>query len=489
MKRAEQTRNMKQAAKRIAKQSNDSGIALLTTLWVIAILSLLITGYLYETHLDWRISRRAIEKTQAEYAAKAGIAQFEAILSEDDDSYDDLQEAWGETLQGQLEDPLGAGRNYSYTLDATDTNAMIDINSADQSMIASLLESAGAPEETRAELAQNIIAARDERPFLTTGDLARAQGMTNEILYGAQQTAAQEEGEEAQPATPLINLIGVYSVDKNTQADGSERTNISSANANTLRQELTDDNGEQLLSQNEANAFVSYRDNNEFESIGNLFDIPAVTQETLNNVRDQLSTDGSDDTVNINSANANALANVNGLDQGTAQAIVRYRESNGNYENVDDIQNAPVFTRDEIRQIADKTAVSDDDMLSGVVNINTASADTLGRLPGMNGQRAQDIVNRRQTQAVETGGGRGGQQGGEETAAASNPFRSVGDLLNIDSIDEETFKSIANLVTYRAQAFQIAATGIDPTGAEAAVVNAVMDRSGDEINLRFWRVE
>lgn len=466
------------------KRPNDAGIALITTLWVIAILSILVSAYLYEAHLDWRISRGAVEKTQAEYAAKAGIAQFQAVLEEDDAAYDDAEEDWGQGVSGQMQDPSGTEKVFSYSVSATDLNSLIDINSADNAVVSSLLESAGVPEESRSTLAQNIVSAREDRPFLTPGDLARVEGMTNAILYGTQAAAA--EGEEAQQTTPLINLISVYSVDKNEQSNGASRTNITSADATTLRDNLTNADGEELLSQNEANALVSYRDDNDLESIGDLFDAPAITQETLDNVRDELSTDGSDDTTNINSASANELANVNGLDQGTANAIVRYRDENGNYNSVDDIQNAPIFTRSEIRQIADKITVTDDETLSGVLNLNTAGADALSLLPNMNSQKAQAIVNQRQAQQASNE--RQGA-GGAQPAASSNPFRSIGDLLNIDSIDEETFQQIANLVTYRTQAFQLSASGMNPAGAEAATVTAIIDRSGEEISVRFWRIE
>lgn len=469
------------------KRPNDAGLALITTLWVIAILSILITAYLYDAHLDWRISRRAVEKTQAEYAAKAGISQFQAVLEDDDESYDDAQEDWGQGLNGEMEDPAGTGKVFSYAVSATDMNALIDINSADETVVSSLLQSAGVPEESRTTLAQNIVSARDQRPFLTPGDLARVEGMTNAILYGGQ--AAPAEGEEAQQTTPLINLISVYSVDKNEQSNGTSRTNIASADANTLRQNLTNADGDELLSQNEADALVSYRDDNELESIGNLFDAPAITQETLDDIRDDLSTNDSDDnedeTTNINTADADQLANVDGLDQGTAEAIVRYREENGNYDSVDDIRNAPIFTRDEIRQIADKATVTDDDTLTGVLNINTAEASALALLPNMDNQKAQAIVNQRQAQ--QTSNER--QGAGAEETASSNPFRSIGDLLNIDSIDAETFKGIANLVTYRTQAFQLTASGTDPAGAQAATVTAIIDRSGEEISVRFWRIK
>ena len=504
------------------RRPRDTGIALITTLWVIAVLSILITAYLYETRLDWRISRGGIEKTQAEYAAKAGIAQFQAVLDDDDDAYDDAEEDWGQGVNGQMEDPAGTGKTFSYTVSAADMNALIDVNSADETILSSLLQSAGVPDETRSSLAQNIVSARDERPFLTPGDLARVEGMTNAILYGAPVPAA--EGEEAEQTTPLINLISVYSVDKNEQSNGNSRTNITSADANTLRQDLTNSSGEEILSQNEASAVVSYRDSNEFESIGDLFDVPAITQETLDNVRDQLTTgnggsgnsgggngngngnggggsgngnggggfsSSGDETTNINTANAETLANVDGLDQGTAEAIVRYRDENGNYSNVDDIQNAPVFTRDEIRQIADKIAITDDQTLRGVLNLNTAGSDALSLLPGMDGGKAQAIVNRRQAQQTQQGqgGNRSNNQGGAEAVASSNPFRSVGDLLNIDNIDEDTFKQIANLVTYRTQAFRLTASGMDSNGKEAATVTAIIDRSGEEISVRYWRVE
>ena len=451
----------------------DSGLALIATLWIIAVLSVLATEYLYMVHLDSRMGRNVVDRTQLEYAAKAGIARFTRVLAEDDTTYDDTEEVWAETIEGEIEDPTLATKTYAYELTATDENALIDVNAADEDLLTNLLALTGAPEQERGTIVQGIV---DARPFRSPGDVARAEGMTSDILYGGQQVEGQVEG--AEQATPLINLITVYSVDKNVQSEGDERVNITDADANALVQGLTGANGEELLSQGEAEAITSQRDQEQYDSLGDLMDIPAVSQSVLDQVREQLATnDDDDERTNVNSASADDLANVDGLDQGVGEDIVRHRDANGDYGSVDDIRNAMLFDRDEVKQVIDKVTVSGEDTVRGLVNVNTASQDILGLLPGMDGDKAQAIIQRRETPP---------EQSSSPDDPQSSPFKTVGELLDVEQMDDDTFKQLVDSVTYRAQVFRVQANGLTREGEPVARITAVLDRSGDRIATRYW---
>ncbi|MBT3267966.1 hypothetical protein HN371_12465 [Candidatus Poribacteria bacterium] len=454
-----------------AHRPGDSGLALIATLWIMAVLSVLATEYLYMVHLDTRMAENVVDRTQLEYAAKAGIAQFTRVLAEDDTTYDDAVEEWAQTIEGELEDPTIATKTYAYELTATDENALVDVNAADESLITGLLGLTAALEDERPTIAQAIVAAR---PFRSPGDVARAEGMTADILYGGEQI------EGAEQATPLINLITVYAVDKNVQTGGEERTNINDADANALVQGLTGQDGAELLSQGEAEAITAQRDEEQFDSLGDLMDVPAISQSVLDSVRDQLSTEDSDDNdderTNVNSASADDLAQVDGLDEGTGEAIVRHRDDNGDYGSVDDIRDAMLLNRDDMKWVVDKATIAGEDTLRGVVNINTASQEILALLPGMDADKAQAIIERRET----------APEGSSQDEPQSSPFKTLGELLDVEQIDDDTFKQLVNTITYRAQAFRVQANGLTPEGEAVARIAAVLDRSGDGIETRYW---
>ncbi|MBM3215378.1 hypothetical protein FJZ36_10740 [Candidatus Poribacteria bacterium] len=456
----------------------DAGLSLVATLWIAAVLAVLATEYIYIVQLERRSSQNLVERTQLEYIARSGIAAFIRNLTEDDTSYDAEDDTWAEQLDGEIEDPMRANDPLAYQVVVTDENTRIDINKADEAMLQRVLALTSADTETQQSLPAAIIEARNEAAFRSVGDLARVEGMTSDILYGSTQLGVNDP--DAQETTPLIDLVTVYSTDKNVSAGGQNRTNITSADANALRQGLRGQNNSELLSQAEADAIVAYRQGSQFQSVANLLDVPAVTQSVLDGARDQLSTQDEENRTNINSADANQLAQVNGFDQGTAEDVVRHRQSNGNYSNVDAIRDARVFTRDELKQAIDSATIVDGQTLTGVVNVNTASQTVLALLPGMDENRAQAIIDRRGTSSDKTTGAT------TSSTQQTQPFTTIGDLLDVPGIDENVFKQIANFVTYRTQVFRLQASGIARDGKALARIMTVLDRSGEQVRVRYW---
>ncbi|MDA1190847.1 MAG: helix-hairpin-helix domain-containing protein [Candidatus Poribacteria bacterium] len=460
---------------------DDKGLSLVATLWIMAVLSILATEYLYTVMLDRKMAENIVSRTQVEFAAKAGIAQFIRTLAADETPQDSTDDEWAQQIENEILDPTVTTKTHPYTVTATDEAAKINANTATQANLQSVLQSAGAGEQAQT-LSQAIVDARGTQPFRTIGDLARVEGMTTNILYGAATTTpTATTGAPTQQSTPLINLLTVYSVDKNERSGGEDRVNITSADANAIRDGLTLDNGSQALSDEEADAFVQYRDNNTLDSIGDLLDV-ALPSQKLDGFRNQLSTDGQNNTVNINTADANALGNVNGIDQGLGESIVRYRNANGNFGSVDNLTNVTLLTRDEIKQVIDKATITDDDTIEGLVNINTASVEVLGFLSNMDPQKAQAIIDARANTAQQQGAAQAGQQ------QQSSGFTNIGALLDIQQIDDDTFQQIAGQITYRAQVFRVEAAGQDQNGQTLTTIIAVLDRSGDEVTTRYWRV-
>lgn len=71
---------------------NGKGSILITTLWIMAILSLLAMGIGFRASLEVRLSKYSMDKLGARYLAKAGIVKAREYLSNDTNAYDTLYE-------------------------------------------------------------------------------------------------------------------------------------------------------------------------------------------------------------------------------------------------------------------------------------------------------------------------------------------------------------------------------------------------------------
>ena len=133
--------------------------------------------------------------------------------------------------------------------------------------------------------------------------------------------------------------------------------------------------------------------------------------------------------------------------------------------------------------IVDGITTTDDEILNGLINVNTAPLEVLQLLPGMDESKAQAIVTRRASEP----------ENNQQTQAQSqdeiegNPFTDIGQLLDVEGIDADTFKQIAGLVTYRSHGFLVEAAGIDARGKTIASCIGVIDRTGQTVTVKYWR--
>ena len=340
-------------------------------------------------------------------------------------------------------------------------------------------------EATEQPIAEAIVQGR---PYRTVRDLARVEGMTQEILYGQQQAdttgtaSTLLDGEDDQQNTlGLINLATVYSIDKNTDANGQQRVNIKSADSQQLTQ-LQGNNNQSIFTQGEAESLTQQQDS--INSIGDLLDVQAVSDQIFDNIRDRISVDSSEDNqdmVNINTADESQLQTLDGVDQGIAQRVIAHRDNQGNFQDVDQLKDVKLVTTDEFKNIVDKITTTDDETISGLININTASQEILQLLSGMDEQKAQAIIDRRETTPENN------QQNQGEGEEEGNPFTNIGQLLDVQGIDVDTFRQISNLVTYRSHGFLIEATGVDSRGKAIATCIGAIDRTGEQIAIKYWK--
>ncbi len=465
--------------------SNERGLSLVATLWILTILSVLATQLLHSIYLERRVQANFADRAKYHFAAKAGFEHTIAILRGDRTPFDSLGEDWASTIEDRIEDGLIEGSLLAYQVDLTDEGSKVNINTAEVDTIRGLLNLMGFEddESPNQSLADAIVASR---PYRTVRDLAKVPGMTTTLLYGRGQPTAgglTSEESETQHLPGLVELTTVYSIDTNTDASGQNRLNIRSAESQQLTQ-LRGNNNQQVFSQGESDSLIQQRDS--IENLGDVLELKAVSEQIFNNIRDRISTAGDEEEgglVNINTADVNQLQTLDGVDEGIANRIIDHRNSQGNFQNVDAIKDVSLITTDEFKAIVDRISTTDDETVDGLINVNTASLEILQLLPGLDETKAQAVITRRESEP----------ENGQQTQALSqdeiegNPFTDIGQLLDVEGIDTATFQQIAGLITYRSHGFLIEATGIDARGRTIAACTGVVDRTGQAVTVKYWR--
>ena len=468
----------------------ECGLSLISTLWLLTVLSVLATHFLYSIRLEQRAQANFADRIKLHYAAKAGFERAIVMLRGDETPYDSLGENWADGLEEQIGDAVASVNALTYRVRITDEGAKININTVDVSMIEGLLTLMGyqQPEITEQPLSQAI---EEGRPYRTVRDLARVPGVTPDLLYGAAGPSATEavgsgiaaEAAGTQQSVPgLVDLVTVYSIDKNTDANGNPRVNINNADGQQLTQ-IRGNNNQLVFSQGEKDALVQQR---EFDSISDLIDATAVTEQVFNNIREQISVESNEeeeDIVNINTADAGRLETLDGIDEGIADRIIDHRNSQGNFQNVDQLKEVKLITEEEFSSIVDQITTKDETVVSGFININTAPQEILQLLPGMDADKAGAIISRRESEPEDSERAETLAEAGTE----GNPFESISQLLEVEGIDMDTFRQIAELVTYRSHGFLIETEGIDNLGKTVASCAGALDRTGEQIVTKYWR--
>ncbi len=491
-----------------------SGLSLISTLWILTILSILAAQLLYSIHIEQRTQRNFLDRSKFHYAARAGFEWTLAVMRGDQTPFDSLGETWAEPIQGQVEDGIQIGNFLNYQVTVVDEASKVNINIADVGLVSNLLAQAGAsPDDALTEdLANKIV---EGRPYRTVRDLARVEGMTPELLYGVQQEMVSVSGQPSavnqQPtATPLglVGLATIYSVDASTDPNGEPLVDINTADAEALTK-VSGQQNQPVFTQAEAESLIQQRD---FDKFSALMDVQAVSDELFNNIRDQLTTEdtnegetgeetnnpegnfvpgqrgtsqGADEggKVNINTADVETLESLEGIDQGIAERIVSHREGQGIFQNIDAIKEVKMLTQQEFIGIVDKITLKDGDTRQGLININTAPPEILALLPGMDPQRAQAIVERREQDASDTSQ----VQNFTEDEIKGNPFTRISQLSQVEEIDFGTFREVVDWVTYRSHGYRIEANGIDLSGKVVSTCIGIIDRTGDQINIQSWQ--
>lgn len=493
---------MKRLPKRTYFNIGSDGLSLVSTLWILTILSVVAMQLLYSFNLENKAQNNFSDRVKYHYAAKAGFELGLAKLRNDETSFDSLGETWAAPIEEAIDDGIQVGGFLTFQATITDESARVNLNTAPVETIRNLLLLSGAQAEVdlTTDLAARIV---EGRPFRTVRDVARIEGMTEQILYGIQVQAEPTSGAEEQaPQTELaqlpqlaqiqpssggfVTLTTVHSIDANTDTNGQARVNINSANAQQITG-IRGNNNQNVFSQREAQAIIQERD---FSGLAALLDVPAVSNQVYNNIRGRITIQqidtgnrgsGNNNQVNINTADEDDLEDLPGIDAGIAERIVAHRESQGDFQSIDAIRDVRVLTMQEFAGIVDRITTQDGQTVEGLVNINTAPIEILQLLPGMDQSKAQAIITRREEESENT------QNNNPEDSVSGNPFSNISQILQLDEIDNQTFRQVVDYVTYRTRGYRIESMGVDATGKTLAKCVGIVIREENQLDVPYWR--
>ena len=265
-------------------------------------------------------------------------------------------------------------------------------------------------------------------PLQTIRELLMVRGITPDLLFGrdshqngmldSDETSANDNITD-QSDLGWAGLLTVDSLGDNVSATGLDRLNVQSADEAALT-------GVKGISPDIAKAIVTYRGQNRLNTLADLLDVVAapnqnqpaetsnpnqpnrpqrrgqtpgppgqapgtsgpkvIDQTLLMDIADDLTTDSNSDLhglVNINTAGLEVLAVLPGLTRELAQAIISFRQSNGNFPNIAWLLRVPGFNQDIFRQLAPRvTARSETFRILGEGRVSSSGVR----------QRVQEIV-------------------------------------------------------------------------------------------------
>ena len=120
-------------------RDGENGLSLISTLWILTILSVLATQFLYSIRLEGRRQANFVDRTKFHYAAKAGFENAIAVIRADETPFDSLGEQWANGIEDQIEDGIVIGNMLNYQVQIIDEGSKININTVDATTITNLM--------------------------------------------------------------------------------------------------------------------------------------------------------------------------------------------------------------------------------------------------------------------------------------------------------------------------------------------------------------
>jgi len=452
------------------------GVALILVLWLLTVLSAVALELALFSRLRLQATRNTGDGVRSLSLARSGVERAVAELKAGKDTaqaLEDLREdakriyhnvELGEgayTLLAEPADSSGAEPEYGIS----DEAAKVNLNTADAAMLSRV-------PGINADLAADIIALRSEnKAILDVSDLLAIKRIDPFVLYGEDQNqnglldANEDDGDESWPADNgdgvlergLAAYLTCCSAARNVASDGKQRVNIAQASAQDITSAVKG------ISQQQADSIVEHRGKQALQSVADLLDVLLVEKASNQKPEEKNQGDGKGD-----ESGTREPARPRGAESGDQKPTEKPAEEAGKSKTTTTDKKA--FDAAGFKAIADYVTVSEEKVLQGVINVNTASAKVLACLPGVDEALASAICDYR----------------------LRHKFESTAELLDVQGMSVDKFKGICNLVSVRSDVFSVRSFGVlqpagEPSGGTYCCVVAVIDRTDDKIRLSSWR--
>jgi len=420
--------------------SKRKGMVLVAVLWTAILLLIIVGSVVQYSRLDMKVSVFSAQTVACKWVSRAGVETVAALLSDDSQISDTLDDLWSNNDEDLVDMPLGRA---AFTVRVIDEASKLNVNEATASQLLAL------PGMTE-EIVDSILDWRDKdievrengaeigyyrnldypydcrnAPFKTIRELLLVKGVTPEMLYGEDtnfnglldynerdgDTSLPPDNNDDELEQGWIAYLSCYAKDDDTDADGQDRVNVNQASLQDLQQDLG-------LSRAHAQWIVDNRGNG-FQSIADLI------------------TDNSPD-----------------------EPV----EARGNQAQPLDVQT--------YQQIVDYVTIAQGENRRAKVNVNTAPKEVLvALLEAQDGaeKTALNIVNYRQ--------------------GLLYGLEGIGDLLDVDGLSRTQYKKMADWVTVRSNVFTVysRAQAVQTAISGATVVTeAVLDRTESPCQIAYW---
>lgn len=421
--------------------SKHRGLVLIMVLWIAVLMTAMATILSQTSRLDMKMATAAVDEVRCKWACRAGTETAIGLLNEDLQDTDCLLDLWCDNDEDYNNVPL---ERCVYSVYVVDEAGKLNVNVATREQLMALpyMEASVADaildwrdndQNPRAEGAEggyyeNLPYPYTIRngPFKTIRELLRVKGVTKDLLYGED-----------------LNLNG--QLDHN-EADGELSPPM--------------DNGDDYLDE----GWIAYLTCYSYEK-----NVDAEGQNRIN----------------INQAEEQPLQNGLGVTAPQARWIVQNRGSGyGNIAGLidrnspkeppkdsgdDDGNRADPIDLQTFSRIADKITTSGESTLQGTVNINTAPREVfVALLEG--GDQAEQIA-----ESIVT-----------ERSGLLYGYQSIAELLKIQSMTIDKFKSIAGNLTVRSNVFTVRCYATANVSGATMQTECVVDRGETPCKVLYW---
>ena len=485
------------------------GFALVLVLGVMLLLTVLVAAIAFTVRGELNVTAAFEDQVRARYLAHAGLHKALTELMSDNPGIDSYTETWTER---RTEDEGWHSEDGTFFVRVIDESGKLNINTADRETLVAFFTQITDDGALAEEIADSIIDWRDgdeeprllgaesdyylsleqpyrakNAPFDSPYELLLVKGITRDIFYGNPNSGIP----------PLPELVTAYSATPNVDERGLPRVNINTATREQLLEALGD-----ILTEQEIDAILRFRDGTQQQPSGQqpFGQAPQIgTQPVPPTARPPIgqrpmqpgmgqtgfqrpqqptqprpSQQGQAGLRPSRGAPEEAIEQppqgVFGVpragsqfgsgqrpmgSQGSGQMGGQTGGGQRRRQIRSPLDLRPVLPTEKLIAIWERITTTDQPVLYGLVNLNTAPPEVLAALLPDNPTAVDEILTYRE------------QNGG---------FRSVGELLNITSLTQAELQRLVPRVCVKSATFRIRAAGIVGNHRAVHLIDVIVER-------------